>query len=214
MTAVTICSDFGAQENKIYHCFHFSPSICHEVMGLDAIILVFWMLSFKSAFSLFSFSLIKRLFSSSSIYAIRVESYVYLMLLIFFLTILIPTYDSSSPAFHMMYSAYKLNKQGDNIQTWCTPFPIWNQSVVVCPVLTVDSWPAYTFLSRQVTWYVIPISLRIFQFVVIHTVKGFDVYIVSNILQQKCSNSQMGFIKNSLPAPSVGKPLSHIINFL
>ena len=37
----------------------------------------------------------------------------------------------------MMYSAYKLNKQGDNIQPWCTPFPIWNQSVVPCPVLTL-----------------------------------------------------------------------------
>ena len=55
-----------------------SPSIYHEVMGPDVMILVFWMLSFKSAFSL-----IKRLFSSSSIYAIRVESYVYLMLFIF-----------------------------------------------------------------------------------------------------------------------------------
>ena len=41
MAAVTICSDFGAQENKICHCFHFFPSICHEVMGLDAMILVF-----------------------------------------------------------------------------------------------------------------------------------------------------------------------------
>ena len=43
---------------------------------------------------------------------------------------------SSSSAFHMMYSAYKLNKQGDNIQPWRTPFPIWNHSVVPCPVLT------------------------------------------------------------------------------
>ena len=41
-----------------------------------------------------------------------------------------------------MYSAYKLNKQGDNIQPWCTPFPVWNQSVVPCPVLTIASWPA------------------------------------------------------------------------
>ena len=41
LAAVTICSDFGAQENKIYHCFHFSPSICHEMMGPDAMILVF-----------------------------------------------------------------------------------------------------------------------------------------------------------------------------
>ena len=43
-----------------------SPSICHEVMGPDAMILVFWMLSFKSTFSLSSFTFIKRLFSSSS----------------------------------------------------------------------------------------------------------------------------------------------------
>ena len=39
-----------------------------------------------------------------------------------------------------MYSEYKLNKQGDNIQPWCTPFPIWNQSVVPCPLLTVASF--------------------------------------------------------------------------
>ena len=44
------------------------PSICHEVMGPDAMILVFWMISFKSAFS-FSFTFIKRLFSPSSISA-------------------------------------------------------------------------------------------------------------------------------------------------
>ena len=75
----------------------------------------------------------------------------------------------------MMYSAYKLNKQGDNIQPWRTPFPIWNQSVVPCPVLTVASWPAYRFLRRQVKWSGIPISLKIFQFLVIHTVKGFSI---------------------------------------
>ena len=53
----------------------------------------------------------------------------------------------------MIYSAYKLNNKGDNIQPWCTPFPIWNQSVVPCPVLTVASWPAYRFFKRQVRWY-------------------------------------------------------------
>ena len=68
-----------------------------------------------------------------------------------------------------MYSAYKLNKQGDNIQPQHTPFPIWNQSVVPCPVLTVASWPAYRFLNRQFKWSGIPISFRIFQFIVIHT---------------------------------------------
>ena len=58
LAAVTIYNDFVAQENKIYHCFHFSPSICHEMMGPDAMILVFWMLSFEPAFSLSSFTLI------------------------------------------------------------------------------------------------------------------------------------------------------------
>ena len=43
------------------------------------------------------------------------------------------------------------------------------------PVLTVASWPAYRFLRRQVRWSGIPICFRIFQFVVIHTVKGFGV---------------------------------------
>ena len=75
----------------------------------------------------------------------------------------------------MMYSAYKLNKQGDNIQPWRTPFLIWNQSVVPCPVLTVTSWPAYRFLKRQGRWSGIPISFRIFQFFVNHTVKGFGI---------------------------------------
>ena len=108
------------------------------------------------------FTYIKRLFSSSSLSAIRVVSSTYLRLLIFLQEILIPDWVSSSPAFLMMYSAYKLNKQGDNIQSWCTLFPIWKQSVVPCPVLTVASWPAYRFLKRQIRWSGIPISLRIF----------------------------------------------------
>ena len=61
-----------------------------------------------------------------------------------------------------MYSACKLNKQGDNIQPWCTPLPIWKQSVLPCPVLTIASWPTYRFLRRQVRWSGIPISLSIF----------------------------------------------------
>ena len=139
-----------------------SPSICHEVMGPDAMIFVFWMLSFKPTFSLSSFTCIKGLFSSSSLSAIRVVSSAYRRLLIFLLAILIPACASSSPVFLIMYSAYKLNKQGDNIQPWCTTFPIWNQSVVPCPLLTVASWLAYRFLKRQVRWSGIPISLRIF----------------------------------------------------
>ena len=131
-----------------------SPSLSREVMGPDAMIFVFWMLSFKPTFSLSTFTFIKRLFSSSSLSAVRVVSSVYLRLLIFLLAILIPAYAFSSPAFLMMYSAYKLNKQGDNIQPWRAPFPIWDQFVVPCPVLTVASWPAYRFLKRQVRWSV------------------------------------------------------------
>ena len=118
----------------------FSPSICCGVMGLDAMILVFRMLSFKPVYSLSSFTFIKRLFSSSSLSAIGVVLSACLWLLIFLLAILIPTCDSYSPAFYMMYSAYKLNKQGENIQLWYIPFPILNQSLVLCLVLTVASW--------------------------------------------------------------------------
>ena len=104
----------------------FSTSVCHEVIGLVAMILIFWMLSFKPAFSL-SLSHISR----GSLVPLHFlpEGWfhlVYLRLLIFLLTILIPTCASSSLIFCMTYSAYKLNKQGDNIQPWYTPFPILN----------------------------------------------------------------------------------------
>ena len=82
-----------------------SPSICHEVMGPDAMILVFWMLRFKPTLSLSPFTFIKRLFSSSLLSAIRVVSSAYLRLLIFLPAILIPSCASSSQAFCMMYSA-------------------------------------------------------------------------------------------------------------
>ena len=67
-----------------------SPYLCHEMMGLDAMILGFWMLNLKPAFPLSSF--IKRFFSSSSLSAIWVVSSVYLRILIFLLAILIPAY--------------------------------------------------------------------------------------------------------------------------
>ena len=75
----------------------------------------------------------------------------HLHILTFLPAVLIPAHKLSSPAFHMMYSAYKLNKQSDNTQPCCTPFPILNQSVP-CPVLTFASWPTYRFLRRQVRW--------------------------------------------------------------
>ena len=170
--AEIICSDFEAPKNSL-SLFPY----------LFAMSLVFWMLSFKPIFSL-SFTFIKRLFSSSSLSAIRLVSSAYretkmathssilayripwteepggllsmgshrvghgwsdlataaasayLRLLICLPAILILPCASSIQAFLMMYSAYKLNKQGDNIQPWCTPFLIRNQSFVPCPVLT------------------------------------------------------------------------------
>ena len=119
-----------------------------------------WILS--QFFSLSSFTFIKRLFSSSSFSAIRVVLSAYLRLLIFLLAILILAWASSSPAFHMMYSAYKLNKQDDSIQPRRTPFPVLNQPVSPRWFLTFASWPAYRFPRRQVRWSDIPISLRIF----------------------------------------------------
>ena len=107
------------------------PSIYHEVMGPDAMILVFWILSFKPTSSLSTFTFIKRLFSPSLLSAIRVVWFAYMSLLIFLLAVLIPVCASSSPAFLMMYSAYKLNKQGDNIQPWLTRAPRSTKST--CP---------------------------------------------------------------------------------
>ena len=80
------------------------PSICHEVIGSDAMILT----SFKPTFSLYSFTFIKSLFNSSSLSAIRVVSSAYLRLLIFLLAFLIPACASCSPAFLMMYSEIHL----------------------------------------------------------------------------------------------------------
>ena len=162
MAAVTISSDFGAQENKFCHCFHFFPIYLPWSDGTGYHDLSFWMLSFKPAFSLFSFTLIKKVFSFSSLSAIRVVSSAYLRLLIFLPAILIPACDSFSPGFHMMYSAYKLNKEIDNVQPCHIPFPILNQSIVPSEVLIVASWPTNRFLRRQVRWPGISFSLRIF----------------------------------------------------
>ena len=159
MAAVTICSDFGAPQNKICHCFHcfliylpWSGGIgCHDLSSSYV--------EFSTSFFHSPFSLSTR-GSSVPLHSIRRESSAYLRLLIFLLAVLILACASSSLACLMMYSAYKLNEQGDNIQPWCTPFPIWNQSVV--PVLTVVSWAAYRFLRRQVRWSGIPIALRTF----------------------------------------------------
>ena len=159
MAAITICSDFGAQKNKVSHCFPIyllwsDGNRCHDLIP----------------------------------------------------AILIPACASSSLAFLVMYSAYKLKKQGDKIQPWCTPFPIWNQFVVPCLVLTASSWPEYSFLRRQVRWSGIPISKNFPQFAVIHTVKGFGVVNKAEVdvfLELSCffDNPCMFAISSLVPLP-------------
>ena len=102
--AVMVHNDFGAQENKSCYCFHFfsfylpwgNGTRCHDLSFLD--------IAFQTSFSLSSFPFIKRLFSFSSLSAIKVVSSAYLMLLIFLQAILIPACHLSSPAFHMGHS--------------------------------------------------------------------------------------------------------------
>ena len=98
---------------------------------------------------LFHSPLIKRLFSSSSLSVNRVVSSAYLRWLIFLPEILILACASSSPAFLTMYSAYKLNKQCDNIQPWRTPFPIWNQSVCQIKITVLSYRPTR---KRKNSW--------------------------------------------------------------
>ena len=107
--AVTVCSDFGTQENKTCHCFHFFPFYLPWSERPDAMNR-FLMFSFKLAFAPSFFTFIKRLYSTCWLFIIRMVSLAYLRLLIFLLAILIPVCDSSSPTFCKIHSAYKLNK--------------------------------------------------------------------------------------------------------
>ena len=97
-----------------------SPSIRHEVMGPDAMILVFWMFSFKQLFhsplSPFSRgSLVLLSFLPYEWCHLHIWDYWCFCWHSWFQLVLHPARHS----FHMMYSAYKLNKQGGNIQPWC-----------------------------------------------------------------------------------------------
>ena len=150
-----------------------SPSIGHEVMGLDAMIFSFELLSFKTAFSLSSFTFIKRLFSSSLLSAIRVVSSTHLRLLIFLLANLIPACDSSSLAFHMMYSAYTaLMYSFPNFERVCCSMFSSNCCFLICIQVLQEAgkvvWHSHLFKNSP-------------QFVWIHTVKGFGVVIKEEI---------------------------------
>ena len=138
-------------------------------------ILVFLIFSFKPALSLPSFTLIKRLFSSSSLSAITVASSTYLRLLMFLPPILIPACNSSSPAFLVMWSAYRLNKRW---QKTALSYSFLNPEPVSCSIQGSDCWFLTHIQVSQKTskmvWYFC-LSKIFPQFIMIHTVKGFSV---------------------------------------
>ena len=133
------------------------------------------MLSFKSAFSLPSFTFIKKLCSYSLLSAIRIVSSAYLRLLKLFPAILSPACASSSPAFCMMYSPCKLNKQSDKYTALIYSFP--NLEQVRCSLSSSN----YCFLnhiqvSQETGNVVCSHFLKNFPWlVVIYTVKGFSI---------------------------------------
>src|SRR5574339_516019 len=131
------------------------------------------MLSFKPTFSLSSFTFIKRLLSSSSLSAISVVSSAYLRLLIFLPAILIPACASSSPAFLMMYSAYKLKKQVtiyslDILLFLFGTSLLFHASSNGCFLTCIQ----ISQEAGQVVWYS-HLFQNFPQFIVIHAVKGF-----------------------------------------
>ena len=148
MAAVTILSDFEGQENKICHCFHFFSFYLPWSDGMPwSSFFECWVLR-QLLHSLLSPS------SRSSLVPFHVLLFEWCHLHVWgcwyfsqqswFQLVLHPAW------YFTWCTLYNLNKQGDNIQPWHTLFPILNQSIVSCLVLTVASWPAHRFLRRQV----------------------------------------------------------------
>ena len=129
MAAVTIHSNFGAQLEEICHYLYLFPFYLPWSVGVRSHDIIFLNVEFYNNFFTLLFHPHKRLFSSSSLSAIRMMISMFLRLLMFLLPILIPAFNLSTSAFLMMCSAYRLNKQGDSRQPCRTPFSILNQSV-------------------------------------------------------------------------------------
>ena len=129
MAAITICSDFGAPKNKVWHCFH-----CFHIYflwsdGTRCHYLSFLNVELEANVFTLLFTFIKRLFSSSSLSAIRAVSSAYLRLLIFLLGILSPACASSSPVFLMISDQIRPVTQ--SCPTLCDPM---NHSTPGLPV--------------------------------------------------------------------------------
>ena len=141
------------KERKFVTISTFSPSICHEVIGLDVMILV--LLIFGLAWFFHSppspssrDSLVPLCFLLLGWYHLHIWGCWFLPL------ILIPVCNSSSLAFLMMCSVYRLSKQGGSRQPCHTPFLVLNQSFVPYTVLTFASWDSLGVIKiRQQNFY-------------------------------------------------------------
>ena len=181
-------------------------------MGPDGMILVFWMLSFKPAFSLSPFTFIKRFFCFSSLPAIEVVSFAYLRLLIFLLAILIPACDSFSLLLFSSMCCAMLS----HVRLFPTPWVVAFQAPLSMEILQAKilEWVAMTSSRRSSqTRDQAQVSLIADEFFTIWTIREAYEY---------CSGSPIPFpgelpnprikpgspaLQDSLPADLLGKPI-------
>ena len=176
MAAVTVCSDLELKKIKSVTVSIFSPFICHKMMGPDAMTLDFWMLSFKPALSLSFFIFIKRLFSSSSLSALRVVGYLhvwgywYFFWQSWFQLVL-------HPAWHVAWCTLYISLIS-RVTIYSLMYSFPNLEPVSCSMSGSNCcFLIHIEVSQEtgkVVWY--SHLLKNFpQFVVIHTVKSFSV---------------------------------------
>ena len=174
MAAVTICTDFGAQENKACHCFHCFPVYLPWSDRQDQMpwswLSDCWVLS-----PLFHCPLSPSSRRSSSLSALRVMLSAYLTLLVFLLAILIPASDSSSLQFCIRYSAHTLNREW---QYTASSYSFPNFEPVYCCRSGSNrcflTWIQVSQETGKVVWYS-HLFKNFPDFVVIHIVKGLSI---------------------------------------
>ena len=167
MAAVTICSDSGAQENKVCHCFHYFPICLSWSDGTGCLELSFLNVDSQASFlffSLFFFTFIKRLFSSSLLSAIRKQCYLHIWCYWFS-----PSNPDSSLCFiqpSIFHDVLCITGWKYTALTYSFPNlePVCCSNSSNCCFLT-----CIQISQEEGGWSGIPISWRIFQFVVIHT---------------------------------------------
>ena len=160
MAAVTVHSDFGARENKICHCFHFPPFYlpwsggtgCHD---LSFLVITFLSQLFHSPLSPSSRSSLASLqFLPLEWYHLHIWGCWYFSWQSWFQLVIHPTW--------YLNGIFCVEVKWTRWQYTALTYSILNQSIVPCPVLTIASWPAYRFLRKQIRWFGMSVSFRIF----------------------------------------------------